>query len=315
MVKSPVINSSSVPTQARSRRLVAPLLLGLLLLAAAPGCVVSPPLGDLPRAGDAQETEVVDADYLPFRRSPQNRYALVMNGRVFQPPADGSGVSDADDVLRGEPIEDPWVRGDTDQLSRLLLSKGYDVYRLDYGRVTPDTMRALLERVVTVADEQTQLLVAYSGEGDSTGLRTRTMRLGANGHLVPQKVTLTPKDLFAALEPIKGRKAVLLNACEAGIFAEEAARWGTFDGVVIAACARGFATTPHEPSGTTAIFAAFLELYADDPARVENLASVELDRAGGLWTNLAHHWQSLWRAGGKPISYEPVIFASGDFWF
>lgn len=299
----------------RPRRLLASLTLGLLLLAAAPGCAVAPPLGDLPRASDAEELDVVDADYLPFRRSPRNRYALVMNGRVFQPPSDGSGVNDAEDLLHGEPIDDPWVRGDMDQLSRLLLSKGYDVYRVDFGRVTPDTMRALLERVVAVSDAETQLLVAYSGEGDSTGLRTRTMRLGPSGHLVPPKVTLTPADLFAALAPVQGRKAVLLNACEAGIFAEEAARQEGFEGVVIAACARGFATTPHEPSGTTAIFAAFLELYADDPARVENLASVEIDRAGGLWTNLAHHWQSLWRLGGKPISYEPVIFASGDFWF
>lgn len=298
----------------RSRRPLASLCFGALLLVAAPGCVVSPPLGDLPRAADAQETEVLDADYLPFRRSPRNRYALVMNGRVFQPPANGSGVNDADDLLQGEPIEDPWVRGDVDQLTRLLLSKGYDVYRIDFGRVTPDTMRALLERIVGVSDAETHLLLAYSGEGDATGLRTRTMRLGPSGHLVPPSVTVTPSDLFAALEPIQGRKAILLNACEAGVFAEEAARWASFEGVVIAACARGYATTPHEPSGTTAIFAAFLEIYADDPERVENLASVEIDRAGGLWTNLAHHWQSLWRAGGKPISYEPVIFASGDFW-
>lgn len=287
----------------------------LLLLAAAPGCAVSRPLGDLARAPDAEQIEVVDADYLPFRRSPTNRYALVMNGRVFQPPADGSGVSDADDLLKGEAIEDPWVAGDMDQLTALLLNKGYDVYRLDFGRVTPDVMRSLLERIVYVSDAETRVLVAYSGEGDSTGLRTRSMRLGGSRHLVPQGTTVTPADLFAGLEPIQGRKAVLLNACEAGIFAEEAAQRGAFDGVVIAACPRGFATTPHEPSGTTAIFAAFLELYADDPARVHNLATVEIDRAGGLWTNLAHHWQSLWRPGGKPISYEPVVFASGDFWF
>ncbi|MBX3466209.1 MAG: hypothetical protein KF878_04840 [Planctomycetes bacterium] len=291
------------------------LTLGLLLLVAAPGCIVTPPLGELPRAGDAEAMEVVDADYLPFRRAPQNRYAVVMNGRVFQPPVDGLAIHDADDLLKGEAIDDPWVQGDMDQLTRLLLSKGYDVYRLDYGRVTPDTLRALLERIVFVSDDETQVLVAYSGEGDSTGLRTRSMRLGQSRHLVPQGTTITPADLFAALEPVQGRKAVLLNACEAGIFAEEAARWGRFEGVVIAACPRGYATTPHEPSGTTAIFAAFLDLYASDPTRVHNLATVEIDRAGGLWTNLAHHWQSLWRGGGKPISYEPVIFASSDFWF
>ena len=298
-----------------SPRVLLPCTLLALLLASSSGCAVSPPLRDLSRAPDAEQIEVVDEDYLPFRRSPTNRYALVMNGRVFQPPADGSGVANADDLLKGEAIEDPWVSGDMDQLSSLLLSKGYDVYRLDFGRVTPEVMRGLLERIVYVSDEETQLLVAYSGEGDSTGLRTRSMRLGGSRHLVPQGVTITPADMFAALEAIHGRKAVLLNACEAGIFAEEAPSRAGFDGVVIAACPRGFATTPHEPSGTTAIFAAFLDIYADDPARVHNLATVEIDRAGGLWTNLAHHWQSLWRPGGKPISYEPVIYSSGDFWF
>jgi hypothetical protein len=280
----------------------------------AQGCAVSPPIGELSRAQDAEEIEVIDADYLPFRRAPTNRYALLLSGRVFEPPSDGSGVADAEDLLKGDPIDDPWVRGDMDQLSRLLLAKGYDVYRLDCGKVTPEAMRALLGRLTTVSDDATQVLIAYSGEGDSTGLRTRSMRLGGSGHLVPQGTTITPADLFGALEGVRGRKAILLNACEAGIFAEEAARSARFEGVVIAACARGFATTPHEPSGTTAIFAAFLELYADEPERVRNLAAVEIDRAGGLWTNLAHHWQRLWMPGTKPISYEPVIFASGDYW-
>ena len=69
------------------------------------------------------------------------------------------------------------------------------------------------------------------------------------------------------------------------------------------------------PLAVIAIFAAFLELYADDPRQELNLATTRIDRAGGLWTNLAHKWKSFWGKGGLPVSYEPAIFVSGDFWF
>lgn len=291
------------------------LLLPALLLIAAPGCIVTPPLGDLPQAPDAKLVEVLDEDYLPFRVSPTNRYAVVMSGRRFTPPTKGRfSISTADDVLAGKKVEDPWVKGDVSQLTKLLLSKGYDVYRMDYGQVTPRAMKKLLKRIAFVAKDETKLFVAYSGEGDSTGWRTRAMSIRQNEHIIPPGVTVTPPDLFGALATVRGRKAVLINACEAGVFAEEGAKWAGFRGVVIAACARGFATTPHEPSGTTAIFAAFLELYSDEPSRMRNLATTEIDRAGGLWTNLAHKWKSLW-GKGLPLSYKPAIFVSGDFWF
>lgn len=291
------------------------LLFAGLLLLVAPGCV-SPPFGALERKPGTELIQVLDSEYLPFRVSPTNRYAIVMNGQRFSPPIGRPfSISTAEDVLAGKPIEDPWVAGDVDQMTKLLLSKGYDVYRLDYGRVTPRALKKLLERVGYVANDKTRLFVTYSGEGDSTGLRTRAMTVRENEHIVPPKVTITPKDLFGALAPVDGRKAVLINACEAGIFADEAPSWASFRGVVIAACAKGFATTPHEPSGTTAIFAAFLDLYADDPHRELNLATTKIDRAGGLWTNLAHKWSSFWGKGGLPVSYEPAIFVSGDFWF
>jgi hypothetical protein len=292
-----------------------PFLLLSLLLLAAPGCV-SPPIGDLPSAPDAQLVEILDADYMPFRVSPANRYAVVMSGAQYVPPEDANALvwlAKPDDILGCPKVEDPWVRGDSDQLTTLLLSKGYDVYTLDFGQVTPDSVRNLLDRLSYVANDDTQLFVAYSGEGDSEGLRTRSLRIDS-GLLIPPAVTLTPKDLFGILAAVRGRKAVLINACESGVFAEEAALWGEFQGVVVTACKRGFATTPHEPTGTTAIFAVFLELYSDDATQRQNLATVRFERAGGLWTNLAHQWQGMW-GDGLPISYEPAIFVSGDFWF
>jgi hypothetical protein len=133
--------------------------------------------------------------------------------------------------------------------------------------------------------------------------------------LVPPDATIDPKGLIAKLGTIKGGHALLLNACESGVFADAAQRDGAFKGVVIAACAVGFATTPHEPTGTSAIYAAFLGLYHDEPAEVKNLATVKIDKAGGTWTNLRHEWSDFWGGGGLPISYHPVVFANADFLF
>ncbi len=292
-----------------------PSRLALVGLLFAVGCV-SPPIGDLPRHAQSQVVSITDLDYMPFRAAPTNRYAVVMNGQVFTPPASGSAETSSPDGLQAaDRLEDPWIAGDMEQLTRLLLNKGYDVYRLDFGEVTPAALEELLARIAQAADERTRLFVAYSGEGDDTGLRTRTLRIPTGQHIVPPDVTIRPADLFEMLAPIRGDKALLLNACEAGVFADAAPSAPEFRGVVIAACGRGFATTPHEPAGTTAIYAAFLELYGREPERELNLATVEIERAGGLWTNLAHHWNELWSPAGLPISYEPAVYVSGDFWF
>src|SRR5690606_478662 len=125
--------------------------LPLLALLLGAGCV-SPPLGELPRHAETQLVSVTDLDYVPFRAAPTNRYALVMNGQVFTPPAVGALTSSAADVGQAERLVDPWIAGDMEQLTRLLLSKGYDVYRLDYGEVTPDALDELLARIAQVAD-------------------------------------------------------------------------------------------------------------------------------------------------------------------
>lgn len=287
-----------------------------LLALAAQGCVVSPPIAAIAAAPGVEVFQVVTPDYNPLRVSPNDRYAILMNGQRFLPAGDGLPVWSADDLLRGPREEDPWVDGDMEQATRLLLAKGYDVYRIDFGQVTPDVLLGLLDQLSYVCTPDTELFLAYSGEGDSKGLRTRTLTIERGTNLVVPGTTITPPDLFGALSALKGRKAVLINACESGIFAEAARGHPDQVDVVIAACPVGTATTPHEPSGTTAIFAAFLELYEDDPAAVLNLAEVEIDEAGGFWTNLAHHWQHFWTFGGsKPLSYEPVIAVNGDFWF
>lgn len=297
----------------RSLSFAAPALLSLALLALS-GCSATRPI-DLPLPKDARVVELL-GDYTAFHKSPTNRYAVVLHGQEFAEPKGAYQISTTEDVRReGTPVPDPFVESDVDQLTRLLVSKGYDVYRADMGDVTPAEVEKLIESIGMLSDSETRTFFAYSGEGDRKGLRTRTMVIGEGRRIVPPDATITPEGLIAKLATVKGTKALLINACESGIFAEAARKDPDFHGVVIAACAPGYATTPHEPTGTSAIYAAFLGLYADDPKAVKNLGTVHLENAGGTWTNFRHKWTDFWSGGGLPISYDPVVFQNGDFLF
>jgi hypothetical protein len=291
--------------------LTAALALGSL---GATGCAASPPL-DLPLPKDARVVELL-GDYTSFHKSPTNRYAIVLRGQVFAAPKGPFRISTTEDVRReGTPIPDAYVESDIDQITRLLVSKGYDVYRADMGEVSPSDVAKLIEDIGMVADAGTRTFFAYSGEGDRHGLRTRSMIVEGNRHLVPPDATIVPDALMEKLAIVKGTKALLVNACESGIFADAARKDPDFQGVVVAACAQGYATTPYEPAGTSSIYASFLRLYSDDPTVVRNLSTARIEKAGGTWTNLAHRWSDFWSGGGLPISYDPVVFSNGDFLF
>jgi hypothetical protein len=285
-------------------------LLALVLLALA-GCSAAPPLP--PLAADAPVVDVIGD--VVFQRSPRDRYAVLLRGQGFRAPEHAFRIGTAEDVRReGVKVRDRFVEGDLDQLTRLLAKKGYTVYRADMGETGPASVAKLLERIAAVSDGATQVFFAYSGEGDEHGLRTRTLEVG--GHtFVPPDATIVPGALLAKLAAIQGTQALLLNACQSGVFTEAARGEAAFHGVVIAACARGYATTPHEPTGTSAIYAAFLSLYRDDPGAVRNLGAVRLERAGDSWTNFRHQVSDFFGGGGLPISYEPVLYSNADFLF
>ncbi len=299
----------------RVSRFTAASALATLAALAASGCSATRPL-DLPLPKDARVVELL-GDYTSFQKSPTNRYAVVLHGQEFASPKGRPfQISTTDDVRReGTPIPDPFIESDVDQVTRLLVSKGYDVYRADMGEATPREVEKLIESIGMVSDAETRTFFCYSGEGDKKGLRTRTMVIGEGRRLVPPDATIAPDALIAKLATVKGTKALLLNACESGVFAESARKNPDFQGCVIAACPPGYATTPHEPTGTSAIYAAFLGLYANDPKAVKNLSTARLEKAGGTFTNFAHKWSDFWTGSGLPISYDPVLYSNGDFLF
>jgi hypothetical protein len=285
-------------------------LLALVLTLFAFGCASESPV--LPPRESARSF-AIDANRY-FRSSPKNRYAVVLTGRVFAAPKRPFRVSTADDVRReGISIEDPYVRNDALELSSLLEGKGFDVYLGDMGGALPADVAAVLSRIAAVSNDSSEIFFAYSGEGDRRGLRTRTLILSEGRKLCPPDTTIDPSGLISVISAIKGTHAVLLNACESGVFVDAAQRNQDFRGVVIAACAPGYATTPYEPMNLSAIYASFLGLWRDDPASVKNLATVKIEKAGGTWTNFRHKWSDFWGGGGLPISYEPVVFSNADF--
>ena len=115
--------------------------------------------------------------------------------------------------------------------------------------------------------------------------------------------TITPDMLFLELQEMPGKNVILINACQSGIFVDEAPK--DFRGVVIAACEKGSVTTPYEPYGTTAIFGAFLELYAP-PEQIRDLSQIELD-VSDWWHSFLHKTFVTPKPGLK-ISYEEQIF-------
>lgn len=270
-------------------------LVALLVLG---GCAASPPLQDLPTRSEYLRPQFT------FRVSPENKYAVVMSGQIFSLSDGSAGISNAQDLQRQTPIEDEFVNTDVDQITRLLTFKEFDTYQLSFRSRSIGDFYTLLNEIAKVSNPETQLFVCYSGEGDDTGLRTCALRINPSQLIMVPYTTITPADLYMHLTRIKGQSAVLINACQSGVFVEEAPE--TFDGVVITACNRNSVTTPYEPYNTTTIFAAFFDLYADDPALQLDLHEIELEL--GDWYHNFMHQMLITPKPGLRVSYEPQIF-------
>jgi len=248
-----------------------------------------------------------------FRVSPRNKYAFVIKGQTFQFNGDRLSFSKADDLCVGDRLVDSYIDNDIDQISRLALCKGYDVYLAEMDKHSVSELRNYLNMVANVSNDATQVLIAYSGEGDKNGWKTRGC-IARGNYFTMDVCRIKPEALIWNLADINGSKAVLINACESGCMVEAAQKNPNFKGVIIAACPVGYSTTPHEPSNLSAVYASFLKLYEDDPRQIRNLMNIEISRTGSWFNNLRHKISDI-GAGGLPVSYEPVIFANANFLF
>ncbi len=251
------------------------------------GCVATPPIS-LPIRQKHIRSE--------FKPSLNNKYAILIRSRLFD--------------AQSKEIKDPYIETDLDQMQRLLTNKSYDIYQPDILQTSVVGLWKLIESISAHSNDKTKLFILYSGEGDSTGLRTIGQFVTSNHLIVPPNVTITPSMLFVYLKAIKGSKAVLINACESGVFPNAINR---FKGVIIAACDEGYATTPYEWWGTTAIVADFLRLYENDPSKVIDLTKANIGAAGGWWYNFVH--RIIFDHPRLKLSYDPVIYRGSSFKF
>lgn len=235
-----------------------------------------------------------------------NKYCILVKGR--NSTYTGERCSNDELNARSVAIHDPYINNDVSQTMELALSKGY----IPYFATSPKELENIIANIARKSNDTTQLLIALSGEGDERGFNFNLVHTKA-GNLVPPGMKLTSKDFIDLLRPVKGAKAVVINSCQSGCFVEAARRDTEFKGVVIAACAVGYATTPCQRTGTSAVFAGFLGLYQDDPKAIKNLATESIG-AGHWWENFRRQISDI-GAGGLDISYSPVIYSTADFLF
>ena len=251
-----------------------------------------------------------------FAQSKHNKYALILEGHNSTYKIAGPNQGFDNDRLDrlSQPIKDPCIKRDVSETSKLAISKGYDVY-LVRNLEEFDQIAASLE---LASDDATQLLIAMSGEGDDKGFIFNLVHItdadGTPGpNFVPPGMKLTCNYFAKKLDQIHGTKAIVINACQSGCFAEELRKDTQFQGVVITACPIGYATTDCQKTQTSAIFAGFLGLYQDNPKEIRNLSTAHIT-AGSWFENFRHKFSDI-GAGGLSISYDPVIYSTAEFLF
>lgn len=248
-----------------------------------------------------------------FKISSTNKYLLLIKGVNSTCSAPQFSLDDLESLSK--PILDTYVNHDLTSTAILAQYKNYHVFYSNSRNSTLD----FLHKLSLIANDTTQLLVAFSGEGDKEGFIYNLVHLTPMGiqnggiYLIPIGCKITSEEFINQLNIVKGIKAVIINACQSGCFANVAIKSENFKGVIICACPVGFATTTCEHTGTTAIYAGFLGLCFDNFFTTQNLSECKLS-AGSWLENLRHKLSDI-GGMGLPISYDPVIYATAKFPF
>lgn len=268
----------------------------LLLLLPLVGCTSGPPLAkDL-------EFKIVTLSQEKLKKSSKNKYAILMRSHLY----------DRDGYL-----PDKYITNDLSQIAKLLCHKGYKVW---YASSLSLLYEALV-KLQKISDKNTKTFFAYSGKGDKFGLRLIGKYVSKTLLIIPPNVTVEPDKIIPIMVSIKGQKAMLINACEAGIFTDFAGAFrvqGRFlNGTIITSCAVGQLTTPYERLEMSATFATFVSQYSNDLDKVIDLCDMDIGTVGGWWYNFMHRMSNIIdrfrNPNIKPVSYDTVIYRGGSF--
>jgi len=100
------------------------------------------------------------------------------------------------------------AENDVDSLARVLSERGYGNVRKMGLDVTKKDVFDYLDDAARIATPESHFLFFFHGHGHAHGI-------GVGGGIV------NPKDLYKRLSRIRGKKAVMIEACNAGIFVNE----------------------------------------------------------------------------------------------
>lgn len=122
-----------------------------------------------------------DAIRTKFRQSPTNKYFIAIEGRNSVFNGGSCGVDELDE--KSEKILDSFVESDISQTTALALSKGYDIY----CETSDGSLEALLDKIVKVSNDRTQLMLVMSGECDDKGFNINLVHTGCANVVPPAR--------------------------------------------------------------------------------------------------------------------------------
>ena len=161
-------------------------------------------------------TFVNDENINPRRNDPQARE--IYDGDVIQVsstgPKFGLRYGESDDhallVAAGEDHPGAMING-IRLLEKHLRRRGYICHTLIGAEATKRALRAKLEKIKYLTVPGSNFFMAYHGHGGPHGIG-----------LMDQ--IMNPRELYKKIRQIRGRKALILDTCNAGLFVDEANR-------------------------------------------------------------------------------------------
>ena len=141
-----------------------------------------------------------------YRPATDNNYALLIGH-------DGGNLDGTDNDLQ--------------EMSKILGKRGFlknQIKILRNDDVSSEKIQSALWTLVPELDDQSRILIYYSGHGYEKGLRWGR-----------QSKEIRPTDLYSVLNYMPGKKALILDNCGAGVFVDEAELTPPKDTYIIAA--------------------------------------------------------------------------------
>ena len=143
------------------------------------------------REGDAIcLADTLELEYLRTVSTDNNHYAFV--------------VGDPGSNLKG-------VERDLDEICNQLNKRGFSqgniarMYGKGHEKITKQSVLGQLEQLAYLATVDSYVIFYFSGHGSSEGLRVG-------------KETISPFEIYEKIANIRGKKAIILDSCHAGIF-------------------------------------------------------------------------------------------------